>query len=290
MPISSSRRRMKRRPSGTSVPAAQRPARQRQQREKRTGRHTENRPGRRRLRRGLHPLRQHPRERETHDELARRLDDLAHRRRQHPPLPLRIAADGREQAHAEERRRQRADGLRREVVVQQRRERVRQQEHQPAADQPQHEKQTQRHAEDAPALVDAPERVRLGHEPRQRQRQTRRRHGQKHAVDIVGRLKRAHALFAKQVSQRNFIDRADELCDGDGPGQNGRAAEKAAPFSSGHRYPPFKFLMGKGRSPLSHEEDFAALHTLPHRKRRGCDTALRARNISRRTRRREIRI
>ena len=134
--------------------------------------------------------------------------------------------------------------------MQQRRERVRQQEHQPAADQPQHEKQTQRHAEDAPALVDAPERVRLGHEPRQRQRQTRRRHGQQHAVDIVGRLKRAHALFAEQVPQRNFIDRADELCDGDGPGQNGRAAEKAAPFSSGHRYPPFKFLMGKGRSPF----------------------------------------
>ena len=54
-------------------------------------------------------------------------------------------------------------------------------------------------------------RVSLADHPRERHRQSGSRQHQKHAVDIVGRDKQAVSVVTEQVSDRDLVDRAEDL-------------------------------------------------------------------------------
>mgnify|MGYP000617595306 CR=1 FL=1 len=166
-----------------------------------------------------------PREHQTDGDLSHDLKDLRDGGRLHVAHALRITAVRARQVHEHECRRQRPDALRRADVVEHPGQLRRKQEH----DQPEQNaedcKRQPCNAEDLARLHGTAERVRLADHARERDRHARRGHGEKHVVDIVSDGKVSVSLVAEDVSERDLIDRAEDLDDHHTGRHDGRAVE-----------------------------------------------------------------
>ena len=175
---------------------------------------------------GIAGAQQPQRERQTDEELARRLNDLGNGGGGHVEAALRVAAERGQTPDADDSGRERADAVRGAGVVEKSGKVVVAPPHEEKGKDAERQKHRERHVKYAPGLGVPAERVRLGDHLRQRDGKSRSRNGEKRGVNVVGVVEIRCAGFTENVEQRDLEHRADDLDDDDPGSQNGCAAEE----------------------------------------------------------------
>ena len=181
------------------------------------------------------------------DQLAQGLNDLGHRRGHHVAVPLGVAPEGGEDADEEAGGRDGLDGVDRHAVPLEVGQGLGQEEHDGKADRAQDYKGDQGHVEGAVDLIPPPQGVGLGDALGEGHGKARRGDHQQQVVDDIGVVEVAEALVVQNVPQRDLVEGADELDDGDAHGQDGGAAEEGSFLFTITQWVAQPFAMSLGR-------------------------------------------
>ena len=165
---------------------------------------------------------------QTQDQLAQRLDDLGDGGGGHVAVPLGIAPEGRQAAHAHHRRGEDPDAVRGHGVPHQVGEMGRAEVHDEEGDEPQDQEGAQGHMEHLVDLIPASHGVGLGHHLGQRHRKPGGGDGQQHRVDVIGIGEVGIPGIPDDAHQGDLVEHADDLHNGDPRRQDGGAAEEGA--------------------------------------------------------------
>ena len=163
---------------------------------------------------------------QAHGELAQGLDDLGDGGGGHVPVPLGIAPEGGQAAHADHRRSQGPDAGGGHAVVHQAGQLFRAEEHHQEGQDPQDQEQGQGQPEGAAHLVPAAQSVSLAHQLGHRHGQARGGDGEQDGVDVIGVVEVGGALLPDDVQERDLVEHADELDHQNAYGQDCGSAEK----------------------------------------------------------------